>query len=953
MSTGLAISKVMLMTTILLIAYGDDFGTSTDIVKLDFGEPGVNVQEGFLKLGLPDGGAGTFNSTFEYSGQKMAIRVTGFTHTRGDYKPVMNFYAGLSNLLRSSFLRNSPGVINVEISGLVPLSVYSIKTYHHSTSYAREGVSFSLQYEGNLKIKLRQSGNGKNPDPPLTHTEMVQTSIYGVVRLVMESEDSIGSVPNAHMDLNGMEIKPIGRVTDYLKLDFGEPGVNEQEGFLKIGRPDGPGGVTHYSQFDWSGRTVAIRITGWTYIRGNLKPVTNAYAGLSNLLRSSFLRSSPGEMFVKISGLKRVAMYLIKTYHHSTTYPRGGRSFSLQYEGNDKILLKQSGNGQSPDPPLVHSEVVQSSGEGIVRLVMNSDDGGGGKQQSDAHMDLNGMAIKYIGRSSTEGVKFDFGEPGVNVQKEFGFVKLGLPDGDSGTFVSAFEHFGQIATISITGYTHTRGNFPAVVNAYSTISNVLRSSFLRMTPGSMRVEIFGLRPWAMYEMKTFHHDTKYPNGGTIFYIEYEGDAKFLRKQSSKAINPDPPCIHTMNVRSNRYGIIRMVMNSATVPYKIPSDARLNLNAMNIMYLGEDKIKLDFGEPGVNVQKGFLKVGLPDSESGIFDSTFEWLGRTIEIKITGWTHARGNYETVTNQYAGLSNLLRSGFLRNSPGVMEVEVSGMKPGWKYLVTTYHHSTSYPLTGKYFTIQWEGSTKALMRQSGDGRTPNKILVKSDVVQSSSDGVIRLVMESNEDFPSVPDNAQMNLNGMEIKYTVLGRDTGKLDFGEPGINVQEGYLKLGLPSGRNTDNRTYSKTFEFFGQIARFKISGYTFVRGNFDEVTGTFSHLSNLLRSSFIRHQAGIMKVEISGLEPLTMYTVKTYHHSSYNPQGGARFTLQYEGNSPLKLGQSGNGVTPAMITMPVVQVLSSADGIIRLEMNREPQTPENVNMNLNGMEIYLSE
>eukprot|EP00495_Collosphaeridae_sp_1-RS-2012_P001238 TRINITY_DN1288_c0_g1_i2.p1 TRINITY_DN1288_c0_g1~~TRINITY_DN1288_c0_g1_i2.p1 ORF type:complete len:230 (+),score=17.01 TRINITY_DN1288_c0_g1_i2:137-826(+) len=219
---------------------------------------------------------------------------------------------------------------------------------------------------------------------------MVQSSRNGVVRLVMESEDNIDGVQNAHMDLNGMEIKLIGS-TDNLKLDFGEPGVNVQEGFLKLGRPDGPGGVKYYSQFDWSGQTIGITITGYTYIRGNYNPVTNAYARLSNLLRSSFLRSSPGEMHVKISGLKRLCMYLIKTYHHSTSYPRGGRSFSLQYDGKDKILLKQSGNGQSPDPPLIHSEVVQSSGDGIVRLVMNSDHGGGGKQQTTAHMDLNGM----------------------------------------------------------------------------------------------------------------------------------------------------------------------------------------------------------------------------------------------------------------------------------------------------------------------------------------------------------------------------------------------------------------------------------------------------------------------------------------------------------------------------------------------------------------------------------
>jgi len=203
------------MATILLIAYGDDFGTNTDIVKLDFGEPGVNVQEGFLKLGLPDGGVdgkvGTFSTAFKYSGRELEIEIKGFTHTRGNYEPVTNYYGGISNLLRSSFLRNTPGVITVRIAGLKPFSVYSMKTYHHSTSCPRGGVRFSMQYEGNPKIALKQSAFGTNPDPPLTHTEMVRSNREGVVRLVMESVGGIGGDQSAHMDLNGMEIKFVGR----------------------------------------------------------------------------------------------------------------------------------------------------------------------------------------------------------------------------------------------------------------------------------------------------------------------------------------------------------------------------------------------------------------------------------------------------------------------------------------------------------------------------------------------------------------------------------------------------------------------------------------------------------------------------------------------------------------------------------------------------------------------
>jgi len=941
------------MTTILLIAYGDDFGTSTEIVKLDFGEPGVNVQEGFLKLGLPDGGTDTFYSAFENSGLELAIRITGFTHTRGNDKPVTNFYSGLSNLLRSSFLRNSRGVINVEISGLKPLSVYSIKTYHHSTSYARGGVSFSLQYEGNQKIKLKQSGNGKNPDPPLTHTEMVQSSRDGVVRLAMEKEDGIGGVQDAHMDLNGMEISYIGS-TDNLKLDFGTPGVNVQEGFLKLGRPDDYGGTRYYSQFYWSGQTVAVTVTGWTFVGGNFKPVTNAYAGLSNLLRSSFLRHSPGVMYVEISGLKRVTMYLITTYHHCTSYK--GRIFSLQYEGNDKSLLKQSSSGQSPDPPLVHSEVVQSSGDGIVRLVMNSDPSSGIKQPSgQSQMDLNGMEIKYIGMRSSEKVRFDFGEPGVNVQE--GFLKLGLPDGESGsgTFVSSFELIGQIATIEITGYTQTRGNFEDVVNSYNGLSNLLRSSFLRDSRGAMRVEIYGLKPQAMYAIKTYHHDTSYALGGVTFSLQYEGNPKVLLKQSANGKNPDPPLIYTDIVRSNRYGIVRLVMDSNEGGGNVRGDAHLNLNGLEIEHVGKDNVKLDFGAPGVNVQKGFHKVGLPDGENGIFNSTFEYLGQTTGIKITGYTHTRGNYKSVTNWYQGWSNLLRSSFLRNSPGVMNVEISRLKPLTMHLIRTYHHSTSYPVGGKGFYLQYGINPKVKLFQSEKGSTPNPPLVHADVVRSSSDGIIPLVMDGTEVAWNSHADAQMNLNGMELKY-MMGTEGAKLDFGKPGVNVQDGYLKLGLPDQKNNDDRTFTSKFELYGQIATIKISGWTEIVGNFSPVRNSYAYLSNLLRSCFVRDLYGIMSVEISGLKPSRQYLVKTYHHLSSWTDGGAMLVIRYDNSGGSgQVQQSGNGQYPDPPLIHPEMVLSNENGIIRLSLIKSTHdhsvSSHTVGMSLNGMEIYL--
>ena len=104
-------------------------------------------------------------------------------------------------------------------------------------------------------------------------------------------------------------------------------------------------------------------------------------------------------------------------------------------------------------------------------------------------------------------------------------------------------------------------------------------------------------------------------------------------------------------------------------------------------------KLDFGEPGVNPQDDFYKLGIadggPDSGTG-FTGTFPCQHKTCSVKVSGWTHTKGNYAPVTNQYAHLSNLLRSSFLRNSAGTMNIEISGLEPATKYIIKTYHHSS-----------------------------------------------------------------------------------------------------------------------------------------------------------------------------------------------------------------------------------------------------------------------
>ena len=71
----------------------------TNVAKLDFGEPGVHIQEGFYKLGLPDGGEGTFNGTFPCEDKTCHLKISGYTHTR--YVHTLIFYIESPGLRRN------------------------------------------------------------------------------------------------------------------------------------------------------------------------------------------------------------------------------------------------------------------------------------------------------------------------------------------------------------------------------------------------------------------------------------------------------------------------------------------------------------------------------------------------------------------------------------------------------------------------------------------------------------------------------------------------------------------------------------------------------------------------------------------------------------------------------------------------------------------------------------
>ena len=89
------------------------------MAKLDFGIPGQHVQKGFHKIGRGDSGSSPFTGSFPCFGDKCTIKINGHTHTRGNYASVTNSFKTMSNLLRSSFLRNKKGKESVNMRNVL------------------------------------------------------------------------------------------------------------------------------------------------------------------------------------------------------------------------------------------------------------------------------------------------------------------------------------------------------------------------------------------------------------------------------------------------------------------------------------------------------------------------------------------------------------------------------------------------------------------------------------------------------------------------------------------------------------------------------------------------------------------------------------------------------------------------------------------------------------------
>jgi hypothetical protein len=599
----------------------------SSIVKLDFGEPGVNVQDGFIKLGRSNHypSSGTFSSRFEYNGRTIPIKISGYNQVRNDCQTVINSYAGLSNLLRSCFLRwNTVGAMTLEISGLELSTKYRIKTYHHF-SYDGYGGRFTFQYEGNGKSYLKQSNIGRNPDPPLMHTEIVKSSTKGIIRLVMRTY-STGQL----MSINGMEI--------------------ERSGVL----PDGSSKLISNCVENFKDYDVFLRICGGTTPTPTMSPTiipTTLSPTLTPTTLSPTLRPTAHwhhvfectESDVKIESPTFASLKTENALHDAVIECQGACQANVDckfWSLNRKLHLcelKKNNLKKVPSEDYISGErLCKNCGNKTEDLFCNS-------KGCEVSLSVTDICSENFSIQILHG---DFDSHGEDNETVYMYIN----DDYIGECDPGFD-LDRMAYGTPPGW-HYCGSYSTPPHGNVT---------LRLKAGSGvnadSINVYNGRNYAIY-----------------------GRLSFGAASAGDYFAPAPKCPATKDLRD---------CTSADCGEYCLAGARINL---------------DFGQPGVDVQDGFIKLGLRDTypSSGTFSSTFEYNGQTVAIKISGYNQVRNRLPTVVNSYAGLSNLLRSCFLRwNTVGAMTLEISGLELSTKYRIKTYHHF-SYDGYGHRFTFQ-----------------------------------------------------------------------------------------------------------------------------------------------------------------------------------------------------------------------------------------------------------
>lgn len=229
---------------------------------------------------------------------------------------------------------------------------------------------------------------------------------------------------------------------------------------------------------------------------------------------------------------------------------------------------------------------------------------------------LDGSSSICAGRTSTPDAKcglklqhkFDFGNPGVNVQLHpdnytqtwKGVATTKDPEstiitnaGDENTYTYYGQQYSLLLNVTVEGTVAGRPKIPeirdsnAVQGPYAAQSNLLRSSFVcnagpagDVSGCTIKVTVSGLAKGAYYQMKTWHHDSN--AAGASFTLKWNGklqssNGKAEMQESTSPTSPNPPLSYTaMFVKAKDDGTATLELE------KVSNDvAPLNLNALEV------------------------------------------------------------------------------------------------------------------------------------------------------------------------------------------------------------------------------------------------------------------------------------------------------------------------------------------------------------------------------------
>jgi VCBS repeat-containing protein len=295
--------------------------------------------------------------------------------------------------------------------------------------------------------------------------------------------------------------------------------------------------------------------------------------------------------------------------------------------------------------------------------------------------------------------------------------------------------YGSINIAANGAYTYTVDNSNAAVQALRTTANTLQDVF-------------------SYTMR----DTAGLTSTTQVTVTIQG------------ANDEPVAQpHSAAIDANTVLIGQLIANDPdagdTLQYSWLAEMQTSLLA------GLPPLRIDFGADGPDpLQAGYQSFTTPANSTAAstqsFISDLSSGSGSVTLTISGQTHMRDYAAITAGDFVGLSALLSDLILRNQPGTMTLNVSGLAEG-QYEVITYHHSTEYVGSNYSLTSTDANGTSTVVANSTatGGTPPVNIETNTFIIVVDATGTFSLNLTRLDNFFG---QTVVGFNGIEIARTI-----------------------------------------------------------------------------------------------------------------------------------------------------------------------------------------